>query len=60
MRHTLRERVRSRGTIEAPAIGRADPCQARIALPTPVEWVCARWPTSVNIRIACGEGEWAT
>ena len=29
---------------------------ARMALPTPVSWVWARRPTSVNIRIECREG----
>ena len=33
---------------------------ARMALPTPVSCRFARRPTSVNIRIAWGEGCWAT
>ena len=33
---------------------------ARIALPTPVAWVCARRPTSVNMRMECKDGTWAT
>ena len=33
---------------------------AKIALPTPVSWRFARRPTSVNIRMACGDGCWAT
>ena len=30
------------------------------ALPTPVQCRCTRRPTSVNIRIAYGDGTWAT
>lgn len=33
---------------------------ARSALPTPVEWGRTRRPTSVNIRMECLDGTWAT
>ncbi len=33
---------------------------ARMALPTPVSWVWARRPTSVNMRMECRDGTWAT
>ena len=32
----------------------------KIALPTPVQCGITNRPTSVNIRIDCGEGTWAT
>jgi hypothetical protein len=31
-----------------------------IALPTPLQWAIASRPPSVNIRIARGDGTWAT